>query len=137
MRKSYLGLAALMSAFVLFLTGCGGALVQQVDNSEYLEEKASLQKMEQAIKTGGMNRGWKAKKVEDGHMVLEILVRGRHYVAVDVFYDQKGYTIEYKESRNMSYNPTKETIHGNYNKWVHNLERDINHELAQAGLLGI
>lgn len=136
MRRKFLHAISVLFAAALFMAGCGGALIQNVDNSNYLAKKTSMAKMERAIKQGGLNRGWKSKKVKEGHMVLEILVRGRHFVAVDVFYSGTGYKIQYKNSREMDYNAQKGTIHGNYNKWVRNLEHDINYELSKAGMRG-
>lgn len=129
--KKTLNLLGLLLAVSLLITGCGSALVQNVDNSGYLNKKHSLSKIESAIKKGAIRKGWRTKKVKSGLIVADITVRGKHYVAVNIAYNSKGYKISYKDSKNMNYDSQKQTIHKNYNKWVSYLQRNINYELTQ------
>ncbi|RXJ85607.1 hypothetical protein [Arcobacter sp. CECT 8985] len=129
MKKTF-SLLGLLLAIMLMVTGCGTALVQNVDNSGFTSKSLSLSKVENAIKKGAIRKGWRTKKIKSGLIVADITVRGKHYVAVNIAYNSKGYKISYRDSKNMDYDPAKNTIHPNYNKWVAYLQRNINYELT-------
>ncbi|WP_417332925.1 hypothetical protein [Halarcobacter sp.] len=136
MKKTSL-ITGLILAFLLMLSGCRSASVQNIDNSGYISgSKVTTKKVERAIQKGAMRKGWSTKRIKTGLLEARINVRGKHLVIVDIAYDTKGYKISYKDSRNMNYDPSSNTIHGNYNKWIANLERNINYELAQIGVIG-
>ncbi len=136
MKKMVLFTGVLLS-FILVLVGCGGATIQNVDNSGYISgSKVTTSKVETAIKKGAMRKGWVTKRVKRGLLEARNNVRGKYLVVVNIAYDTKGYKITYKDSRNLKYDPSTNTIHRNYNKWIANLERNINYELGQIGVLG-
>lgn len=118
----------------LFLVGCGGAAIQNIDNSGTIDNKASLKQVEQAIKKGAMRKNWSTKKIKTGQLEARVNVRGRHVAMVTIDYNRTGYKITYKDSQNLKYNAEKQTIHKSYNKWIATLERNINYELARIGL---
>ena len=129
-------LNAILTAVMLVFVGCGGAMVNNIDNSGYLTgNKLSMQKVENAIKKGAMRKGWMTKRISSGKLESRITVRGKHLVIVDIDYNKSGYKINYKDSQNMKYDAAANTIHGNYNKWVAALEKNINYELAQIGVV--
>lgn len=135
--KKILSLTALVTLVVLIATGCGGALVQNIDNSGYISgKKLSLSKVEATIKKGAMRRGWISKRIKPGLLEVRNNVRGRYLVVLNISFDTRGYKIMYKESQNLKYDPQTNKIHPNYNKWVANLERDINYELSKIGVTG-
>lgn len=136
--KKVLSLTTLLIMVMLLATGCGrGAAVQNIDNSGYIEgKKVSLTKVENAIKKGAMQRGWMVKKIKSGLLEAQNNVRGRHLVVVEIEYSTTGYKIKYKDSENMKYDAQSNTIHPNYNKWIANLERDINYNLSLIGIEG-
>lgn len=72
-----------------------------------------------AIVEGGQVRDWKIRQIEPGHAEGTLFVRS-HVAKVDIYYDTDGYSIEYEDG----------TIHGNYNKWVQNLDGDIQRALV-------
>ncbi len=74
-------------------------------------------------------RGWMAKEIKPGHMQATINVRS-HTAVVDIIYTAKEYEIKYKSSVNLT--TRGGTIHRNYNKWVANLRRDIDLEIARV-----
>jgi hypothetical protein len=47
-----------------------------------------------------------------------LTVRNKHYIEVDIAFDEKTFRITYRDSRNMNYNG--QTIHWNYNNWCRN-----------------
>ena len=135
MKKTIL--SGILLAAVLLFTGCGGALVNNVDNSGYIDgNKHSMHAIETAIKKGAIKRGWSVKKVANAELEAKNNIRGKHLVVVSIPYNRNGYRIDYKDSQNMKYDASANTIHKNYNKWVSNLERDINYELSQIGIVG-
>lgn len=121
----------------LFLVGCGGAAIQNIDNSGTIQKKATLKQVEAAISKGAMRKNWSTKKIKDGQLEARINVRGRHLAVVTIDYTTSGYGISYKDSQNLKYNADKQTIHKSYNKWVATLEQNINYELSQIGVKGV
>ena len=120
--------------FVLILTGCGGAAIYNIDNSNTIASKTSMKQVETAIKKGALRKNWSVKKEKEGLLTATVNVRGRHIAVVSISYNTKGYKIDYKDSQGLDYDASANTIHKNYNKWISNLERNINYELAQIGL---
>ncbi len=80
-----------------------------------------------AIVSGGQTRGWVVKRVGAGHMEATLFVRS-HMAKVDIRYADGNYSITYKDSQNLGYANGK--IHRNYNKWVQNLNMDIQRAFA-------
>lgn len=81
--------------------------------------------VETAISSASAHRGWKFERVGPGKLLGTLIVRGKHYVAIDVVYNSKEYTITYKDSKNMRYDAATKTIHKRYNSWIENLDNDI------------
>jgi hypothetical protein len=84
-----------------------------------------------AIIRAGTQRGWTFQDAGPGHLVGNIAVRGKHFATVDVFYDTEEFTINYKDSRNLEYDPATGKIHSNYNSWVTNLQQEIQAEVTR------
>lgn len=116
------------------ITGCRQApTIQPIDNSNYLQKSSSKQEVAKAIERGASSKGWRTNRVKDGLIEANILVRNKHFVAINIPYNDKGYKIEYKDSKNMDYDPATQSIHGNYTKWVQILSERIDYELANIG----
>ena len=92
----------------------------------------SMDQIERAI-VSGAQRGWTARAVEPGHIEARLVVR-THVAVVDIHYDESAYSITYKQSDNLNYKAGK--IHRNYNRWVRNLDLDLQQNLYQAGSAG-
>ncbi len=136
--KKILSLLGILFFVLFIITGCGkGSIVQNIDNSNYIDAKnITMAKVEKAITKGAIRKGWTTKKIKTGLLESKVNVRGKHFVMVNIAYNTKGYKIIYKDSQNMNYNPQDNTIHPNYNKWIGNLERNINYELSLIGVSG-
>lgn len=130
------GVAVIVAA--LALAGCRSATVETVRDEPYgiagdaTPASLSLAQYQSAIVRAGVKRGWVFQQVASGHLQGTIDVRGKHEASVDVFFDTQKFTILYKDSRNLDYDPAKGTIHPNYNSWVRNLENDIRSEVQAA-----
>ena len=85
-----------------------------------------------AILKAGLNRQWIMNDAGPG------VIKGRqqardHSANIIVQYSANGYIIKYDSSVNLMASGGK--IHKNYNRWVHNLDKDIQVNLSTAGQL--
>ncbi len=115
-------------SLLVTLTACK-SLVPTMDLNNNPVNAVSLDKVEKAIMAGSAARGWTPMKEKDGHIIASINVRGKHQAAVDIFYNDKEYSIKYKDSLGLKYEPSTGKIHPKYNQWVNNLKTSINTEL--------
>lgn len=121
------GAATLCAVLALMLGGCAGKpMVHNIQGSS-VPAGTTMSEVYDAIVEGGQVRGWKVRQIEPGHAEGTLFVRS-HVAKVDIFYDTDGYSIEYKDSENLEYEDG--TIHGSYNKWVENLDGDIQRALV-------
>ena len=89
------------------------------------------QKVEQAIIAGGMSaKGWQISKQKEGLLIGTFVIK-THRATVEIPYNANEYSIIYKDSENLRYNPKNNTIHPRYNKMVLNLVRFINQALLK------
>lgn len=110
------------------------------------QEGVPLSRIASAIKSAGDVLGWKVVGAEPGVIRLRLDVR-RHMALVSVGYDAERYWIDYQDSHNLDYHADdlvrrtskhhKRTIkgpriHGNYNKWIRNLSRQIQERVRRA-----
>lgn len=115
----------LVLAFALTLTiiGCRANPVYNVDSAPVtISGKHTGQDVEKSIIRAGAVLGWKMKKVGKGHLVGTLHLRS-HVAVVDITFNDKTYSITYKDSTNLNYDGTN--IHSNYNGWIQNLDRSI------------
>jgi hypothetical protein len=84
-----------------------------------------------AIIRAGTQRGWTFQDAGPGHLIGNLAVRGKHFATVDVLYDTESFTINYRDSRNLEYDPATRQIHPNYNSWVQNLQQEIQAEVTR------
>ena len=121
----------LLSAGVFFLllhpaSVWAGRPIVDVEGSP-IPAGLSDKQIQTAMKSGGETRGWIVKTVADGQMEATLFVRS-HMAKVDIYYGNGEYAIRYKDSENLGYKNGK--IHRNYNKWVQNLNMDIQRAFA-------
>jgi hypothetical protein len=88
-----------------------------------------------AIKTGIVRRGWVVTKDENGQIDATLNIRA-HTAKVAIPYNTKEVAIRYVDSSELAYSEKKgkRYIHGNYIKWIRNMQADIQREL---GLLAV
>lgn len=128
--KRIVGLSAIILALVL-MSGCRSGMVYNVDAMPVDVKKATTEdQMYSAIKQAGISLGWIVKKVDEGHATAQLNLRS-HMALVDIKYTQDEYSITYKNSINLNYDPAKNTIHSNYNGWIQNLNQAIQVQLSQ------
>ena len=83
-----------------------------------------MENIEKAVLRAGLTLGWQIVPKGPGR-AEGVLVLRRHRAVVDISYDTKSFSINYKDSVNLDYRETDKTIHSNYNGWIQNLEKGI------------
>lgn len=88
-----------------------------------------------AIKAGIVRRGWVVTKDENGQIDATLNIR-RHTAKVAIPYNTKEVAIKYVDSTELDYSEKKgkRYIHGNYLKWIRNMQADIQRELQMLAL---
>lgn len=119
------------AALAFLLIACAGATVQNVDNApiNVASTNYDLSDVAKAIQRAGAGLGWQMKEETPGHIVGTLYLRS-HVAVVDITYTLDEYSINYKDSQNLKYDPTNNTIHKNYNGWIQNLTRAIDSQLV-------
>ncbi|WP_434777849.1 hypothetical protein [Neisseria sp. Ec49-e6-T10] len=115
-------------SFLLF-TGC--AMQEPIYNAQSkVPAGLTVKQVEKAILDAQQsNRGWVLKKRSDNLIEGKLLNRG-FLVTVRIPYSATDYRIEYVSSQGLDVENGK--IHRNYNRWINNLDHDIQFKLLQA-----
>jgi len=113
--------------FIVLLVGC--SRVQPVLNFENTPVTYNLQSedVKAAIVTAAVNRGWVITSNEPGELTAKVSARD-HSADIRIPYSEKYYSIIYVSSVNLK--AANGNIHRNYNRWVNNLNADIQKQLA-------
>jgi len=125
-RKQRYVLFALM--FVLIAVGgCrSSAPVVEVKDEPFFaaSKNADLNQVTQKIIEAGKRRKVEMKVITPGH--IEAFYAKRDVRAVmDIKYTTEHFSITYKDSSGLKYDPAAHTINSHYNTWVKNLKADI------------
>ncbi|MEE4411232.1 MULTISPECIES: hypothetical protein [unclassified Serratia (in: enterobacteria)] len=121
----------LTGVFVAALvSGCAGSTPVQNINQTIAGNHSEAQ-VRQAILYAGLNRGWIMNPTSEGMIDGKILLRD-HSADIRITYNANNYQIKYIGSSNMDAKEGK--IHSNYNRWVANLNKDIQLELARQNI---
>lgn len=114
-----------VAVVVLAVASCRSATVYNVENASLnLNKPVPTNQVQAAIKRAGASLGWSMRDVAPGHIEARLPVRS-HVAVADILYNSKDFSIKYKDSTNLDYDPKDNTIHSNYNGWVQNLEKAI------------
>lgn len=118
-------------ALALFVAGCMGQPVYNVNSRAFsASPTASLRDIEKSIKNAVTGLGWLIKSQGPGKLEAKFTMPDRgHSAIVDIAYDAKTYSINYKSSKFLRYTGTR--IHTNYNLWVKRLSREIDQNLSR------
>jgi len=134
-----------MSVILVFIgitwTGCVRDLynVQDAPVPSFKNRSLSLEEVKKAImrSRGASNVRYKMHDVEPGLIRCVLQFKKRHSAWVDIPYSQESYSILYKSSQNLRYEPPSEdvpteTIHRAYNTWIRDLDQSIQMNLRVA-----
>ena len=127
MKKSFVVLLAFASFYSM-----AGKYRPIYNTSFEVTEDLGKKDVESAIKKALIRRGWTIKETKNGHIAAKIHVRS-HRAEIAIAYSKKEISITYVDSANLGYRNKKgeELIHGNYNRWIANLERTIQDQLLE------
>jgi hypothetical protein len=133
MRRS---IALLLVCAAVAVGGCRAETVYNPTEIAYAPAATATRSLtradyKNAIIRAGAERGWTFEDAGPGHLIGNLAVRGKHFATVDVFYNTESFTINYRDSRNLDYDPATREIHTNYNSWVTNLQQDIQVEVTR------
>lgn len=117
-------LAAILVAAAL--AGCTAANVLNIDNAP-IGVTGQSQDVGAVIETSLRERGWQIAARRPGAVDAFIAVR-QHRADITVSYTPTSYSIAYRSSEGLDYRNGK--IHRNYNRWVANLNTDIQRTLG-------
>ncbi|MGB0683252.1 MAG: hypothetical protein ACPGOV_11110 [Magnetovibrionaceae bacterium] len=95
-------------------------------------QSLSLAEISSVIQQTAISRNWIAKPVDDNTIRITHEIR-THMAAAEITFSQDSYKTTYVDSTNLLYKGS--TIHRNYNRWVRNLEQDIDIALRRAASL--
>ena len=125
MRPVTMGLVAMLLGL---LVGCHSAPIKDVIKAP-ISAGATESEVKKAIVEAGTSLGWSMKVKYPGFIVGTLSLRS-HMAEVEIPYSRSSYSILYKSSSNLDYDPTNRSIHSNYNGWVENLDSAIRSRLA-------
>ncbi len=123
-------LAACIGAAALVMVGCKSNPVYNVTDAPVTtsSNRYASQDVRSAILQAGASLGWQMKEVRAGLIAGTLNVRD-HMARIDIEYNRKSYSIQYRDSQNLNYDGT--SIHSNYNGWIQRLQGAINARISQ------
>jgi hypothetical protein len=110
----------------------GGQVYEVKDAPIESAKPLTLEQIQKAIIDAGIKQTWIMTPIKPGEMLGEFNVQS-HQIHVMIPYTTKNYSILYKDSSNLRYDPVKRTIHVNYAKWIERLDNEIKARLRMAG----
>ena len=124
----------MLSLVLLLFTSCRTAQVYNVTDTPINTgsgNEPTLEQVEKAILSAATasKPAWAMRVVKPGLITATLNVRS-HMAVVDITYNTKSYSINYKESNNLKYDGEKNTIHSNYNGWIQNLDSAIKGKMS-------
>lgn len=129
-------LLALAFAALPAAAGRAGVEIINYENVSVVNSEgrpATAEQIRKAFDFAAVARGWQIKHTGPGAMIATYNKQGRHQVSADITYAGGRFSLKYRDSVNMRYEPAGEgqgLIHPHYNKWVEFLVND-----ARAALI--
>ena len=93
-------------------------------------QPATADQIRTALQSAGAPRGWQITQAGRGQALAVLNVRGKHSVSADITFTRGSYSIKYRDSSNMNYEPSG-LIHPKYNMWVQTLIDETRMQLAK------
>ena len=133
--KRTISRASIACLILAVMIGCrAGGQVYEVKDAPIQTasgKQLSLEQVQKAIIDAGIKQTWIMTPIKPGEMLGEYNVQS-HQIHVLIPYTTKNYSILYKDSSNLRYDPVKRTIHVNYAKWIERLDNEIKARLSAA-----
>jgi hypothetical protein len=135
MKQTAEGIVVAALALVVMIGCRAGGQVYEVKDAPIQTatgKEITLEQVQKAIIDAGIKQTWIMTPVKPGEILGEFNVQS-HQIHVTIPYSTKHYSILYKDSSNLRYDPVKRTIHINYQKWIERLDNEIKARLSGAG----
>jgi hypothetical protein len=118
----------LITGALCLLTSC--AKTQPILNltDQPVTQNLTSSQVKKCIELAGSKRGWLMEESKPGLIKASIQSHG-HYAKISIPYSNKGYSINYESSKNLM--ATDGDIHRNYNKWIRELDKEIQNNLRK------
>ncbi|OSN07268.1 hypothetical protein [Lonsdalea iberica] len=120
MKKFRILAACLVCLFTL--VGCSSRSAYIMNVNQSITAQYSIEQVKTAIIQAGQQREWVMTPVSPGVINGHINQRG-HVADIRINYSTSSYSINYVNSQNLRAANGK--IHRNYNRWINNLDREI------------
>ena len=117
---------------LVYSIGCRMGTIYNVENATLAPssgKQLNLDEVTTAIVNAGAKHGWAMSVLKPGHIVSTLSLRS-HRAVVDITYTTKSYNITYKNSENLKYDPSTNSIHANYSSWIKRLQVSIQNAVA-------
>ncbi|MFP1747046.1 hypothetical protein ACLEEB_11425 [Lonsdalea quercina] len=124
--KKFRILAACLVCFFT-LVGCSSRSAYIMNVNQPIAAHYSIEQVKTAIIQAGQQREWVMTPVAPGVINGHINQRG-HIADIRINYSTSSYSINYVSSQNLRAANGK--IHRNYNRWINNLDREIQLRLS-------
>ena len=120
-----------LAGVMVLLVACTLHPIRNVTDAPVPKSGLTDEQVATAIKKAGSGLGWAMADKGPGKIEGTLNLR-KHTAVVDIAYNPKTYSITYKDSTDLQYNPKKQEIHRNYNGWIQNLDNAIKTQLANT-----
>lgn len=102
--------------------------------NEALPAGAKVGQVEAAVLQSLNSRGWTIMSRKGGVIDAQYARSGKSEFSatIQVTYSATAFSIIYKDSTGLNYDPAKNKIHANYAKWIANLKLDITRMVSNA-----
>lgn len=116
------------------LVGCANKPIYNVQDHPIpvAAQQLPLDRIEAVIVKAGQSRHWKFEHAGEGHLIAT-QVEPKHSATVDIYFNQRNFRIIHQATTGLK--EKDGTVHRTYNRWIHNLETDIETYLANATLI--
>lgn len=119
----------LIVAAVTVAVGCARMGVVQDVNNEHVQrydgKSLTIDDMTHVVREAAFKEGWQAQLDSPGHVIASKHDGSEWTVSVDILYTAGDFSIHYKNSQGLKYNPRTHQIHRNYPGWILDLDRRI------------
>lgn len=127
MKKT--GIALSLCTFLLI--GCGtSAPVMSINQTVATQQAGDSMRTQIAIYEALQGRGWQLQSDDGQKIMARYNKQDRHVAVIQIDYSAYQYSIKHVSSQGLGYNVKRNSIHRNFNRWVKNLEMDINSKLS-------
>ena len=108
------------------LVSCTSASFETTSNGYPLNTPSDMKALEKSIIVSLANFNWYVTEKEDGMIYARYSKSDNLIIAeIGVEYSEEGYSIYYRDSKNLDADLDRMMIHKNYNRWIANLNKTI------------